>query len=131
MICLLLGKEHLRTSRVGVAKFIAKYSETRSLIHKPGLGHPSKITPEMKAIVGVRIREDNEALQNLLGCFAVSSYKLHLHALTSYQHKSCTPLEKTLEKMIACCYILYNQVLKKIKIAVRISSRMAVIMTKI
>ena len=77
-----------------MAKFIAKYSETGSLIRKPGSGHPSKITPEMKAIVGARMREDNEALQYLLGCFAVSSYKLHSHTLTSYQHKSCTPLKK-------------------------------------
>ena len=67
MICLLLRKEHLRISRVGVAKFIAKYSETGSLIHKPGSGHPSKLTPEMKAIVEARMREDNEALQYLLG----------------------------------------------------------------
>ena len=91
MICLLLGKEHLHTSRVAVAKFIAKYSETGSPIRKPGLGLPSKIIPEMKAIVEVRMREDDKALQYLLWCFAISSYKLHLHALTSYQHKSCTP----------------------------------------
>ena len=62
MICLLLAKEHLCTSRVGVAKFISKYSETGSLIHKPGSGYPSKITPEMKAIVEARMREDGFAV---------------------------------------------------------------------
>ena len=60
MICLLLQKEHLRTSRVGVAKFIAKYNETGSLMRKPGSGRPSKITPEMKAIVEAKMREDDE-----------------------------------------------------------------------
>ena len=66
-ICLLLRKEHLRTSRVGVAKFIAKYNETGSLMRRPGSGCPSKITPEMKEIVEAKMREDDEA----------TAYQLH------------------------------------------------------
>ena len=66
-IYLLLRKEHLRTSRVGVAKFIAKYNKTGSLKRRPGSGHPSMITPEMKAIVEVKMREDDEA----------TAYQLH------------------------------------------------------
>ena len=67
MICLLLQKEHLHTSRVGVAKFIAKYNETDSLILRPGSEHPSKITPEMKALIEVKMRVDDEA----------TAYQLH------------------------------------------------------
>ena len=70
------SKEHLRTSRVGVAKFIAKYNETGSLMRRPGSGHPSKITPEMKAIVEAKMREDDEA----------TAYQLHsLLVLNQFQ----------------------------------------------
>ena len=44
-----------------MAKFIAKYNKTGSLMHRPGSGCPSKITPEMKAIVEAKMKEDNEA----------------------------------------------------------------------
>ena len=67
MICLLLRKEHLHTSRVGVVKFIAKYIETGSLTRTPGSGCPLKITPEMKSIVEAKMREDNKA----------TAYQLH------------------------------------------------------
>ena len=67
---LLLQKEGLQTSRVGVAKFIAKFDSTGSFARKPGSGRPSKITPAMKEIVEAKMREDDETtahqLHNLL-----------------------------------------------------------------
>ena len=57
---LLLQKEGLQTSRVGVAKFIAKFNSTGSFVRKPGSGRPLKITPEMKEIVEAKMREDDE-----------------------------------------------------------------------
>ena len=94
-ICLLLRKEHLRTSRVGVAKFIAKYNETGSLMRRPGSGHPSKITPEMKAIVEPKMREDDEA----------TTYQLHaLLILNQYKNSPslshCTWLDFSLQCLL-------------------------------
>ena len=62
-----IRKEHLRASRVGVAKFIAKYNKTGSLKRRPRSGCPSMITPEMKAIVEAKMREDDKA----------TAYQLH------------------------------------------------------
>ena len=52
---------------MGVAKFIAKYNETGLLMHRSGSGHPSKIMPEMKAVVEAKMREDDKA----------TAYQLH------------------------------------------------------
>ena len=56
----LLREEQLRASRVGVAKFIARFRETNSLSRKEGSGRPSSITPAMQAIVEDKMREDDE-----------------------------------------------------------------------
>ena len=58
-ICRLL-EEGLRASRVGIAKFLKKYQETGSIAGRPGLGRPSKITAEIKALVEQKMREDGE-----------------------------------------------------------------------
>ena len=69
----LLQQEGLQTSRVGVAKFIAKFNATGLVSRKPGSGIPSKITAEIKAIVEAQMREDDET----------TAYQLHSLLLTS------------------------------------------------
>lgn len=68
----LLQQEGLQTSRVGVAKFIAKFNATGLVSRKPGSGRPTKITAEIKAIVEARMREDDET----------TAYQLHSLLLT-------------------------------------------------
>ena len=62
----------MQAFRVGVAKFISKFVETGSLTRKPGSGRPSKITPEMKAIVEARMRDDDETFAYQLHALLVS-----------------------------------------------------------
>ena len=59
-ICRLLREEGLRTSRVGMHKFLQKYKETRSIERRPGCGRPTKMTPAVKALVERQMREDDE-----------------------------------------------------------------------
>ena len=68
----LLQQEGLQTSRVGVAKFIAKFNAIGLVSRKPGSGRPTKITAEIKAIVEARMREDDET----------TAYQLHSLLLT-------------------------------------------------
>ena len=63
----LLCQENLKVSRVGVAKFLKRFVETRSLSRKPGLGRLPSITPEMKALVEAKMREDDKT----------TAYQLH------------------------------------------------------
>jgi len=68
-ISLLLLNEGLKASRVGVAKFIARFEATGTvaLHRKPGSGRPSKITAEIKEIVEEKMQEDDET----------TAYQLH------------------------------------------------------
>ena len=59
-ICHLLSEDGLRTSRVGIHKFLQKYKETRSIERRPGCGQPTKMTPAVKALVERQMREDDE-----------------------------------------------------------------------
>ena len=52
----LLEEEGLHASRDGVAKFLKKFQQTGGIAHRPGLGHPSKITAEIKALVEQKMR---------------------------------------------------------------------------
>ena len=63
----MLGKENLQCSRVGVYKFLKLYNATRSISRKVGSGRPSKITAEIKQLVEVQMRIDNET----------TAYQLH------------------------------------------------------
>ena len=56
----LLREEDLRTSRVGMHKFLQKYKETRSIERRPGCGRSMKMTPAVKALVELQMREDDE-----------------------------------------------------------------------
>ena len=49
-----------KTTRIGVAKFIKKFTSTGSIERTPGSGRPSKITQEIKRIVEEKMREDDE-----------------------------------------------------------------------
>ena len=59
-ICRLLRKEGVRSSRVGIHKFLQKYRETKSIVRRPGSGRPTKMTTEVKALVEQKMREDDE-----------------------------------------------------------------------
>ena len=56
----LFREEGLRTSHVGMHKFLQKYKETKSIERRPGCGRPTKMTPAVKALVERQMREDNE-----------------------------------------------------------------------
>ena len=71
-IAKLLQEEKLKASRVGVAKFLRKFEETGSIGRRPGLGRPSKITAEIKALVEDQMRKDNETTAYQLHGFLVS-----------------------------------------------------------
>ena len=60
IISRLLGEEGLHAGRVGVAKFQKTLQQTDSIAHRPGSGHPSKITAEIKALVEQKIRSADE-----------------------------------------------------------------------
>ena len=59
-IAKLLREEGMQVSRRGVDKFIQRYRQTGTIARKPGSGHPSKITSEIKAIVDEQMRTDDE-----------------------------------------------------------------------
>ena len=71
-ICLLLQKEQLSVSCVGIAKFLTKYEETGSIARTPGSGRPSKITAEIKALVEAKMQEDDETTALQLHALLVS-----------------------------------------------------------
>ena len=71
-ICLLLQKEQLSVSHVGIAKFLSKYKETRSIARTPGSGRSSKITAEIKALVEAKMQEDDETTALQLHALLVS-----------------------------------------------------------
>ena len=45
-IAKLLREEKLKASRVGIAKFLKKYTETGSIGRRPGSGRPTKVTAD-------------------------------------------------------------------------------------
>ena len=55
-----LAEEGLVATRQGLAKFIRCFKETGSIKRCPGSGRPSKVTPEVKAVVEAQMREDDE-----------------------------------------------------------------------
>ena len=59
-IARLLLEEDIVASRVGVAKLIGRYQQTRTIVRHPGSGRPTVITPEMKTIVEEQMRSDDE-----------------------------------------------------------------------
>ena len=55
-----LADEGQRATRQGIAKLIKRLNETGSFERRPGSGRPSKITPQMEAIVEAQMRQDDE-----------------------------------------------------------------------
>ena len=51
-IAKLLREEGLKASRVEIIKFLTKFQETGFIVRRLGSGRPSKITTEIKRIVG-------------------------------------------------------------------------------
>ena len=60
-----LTEEGLVTTRQGLAKFIRRFKETGSMKRCPGSGRPSKVTPEVKAMVEAQMREDDQTTVQL------------------------------------------------------------------
>ena len=56
----LLQEEGLIASRVGIYKFLRKFSETGSIARRQGSGRPTMITAEVKRVVEQKMREDDE-----------------------------------------------------------------------
>ena len=78
----LLHKENVKASRVGIAKFIKKYQETRCLSRLPGSGRPSKVTAEIKAMVDQKMREDDETTACQLHAMLVDrGYRISLRTV--------------------------------------------------
>ena len=81
-ICHLLHQEKLKASRVGIAKFIAKYEQTGCVARVPGSGRPSKITAEIKAIVGEIMHKDDETTASQLHATLLArGYKISLRTV--------------------------------------------------
>ena len=59
-ISLMLRKEGLTASRYGILKFLKKFKETGSIARRPGSGRPTKITPDMKALIDRQMDSDDE-----------------------------------------------------------------------
>lgn len=71
----LFDEDHILVSRVTVWKFLRNYAKTQNLARKEGSGRPSKVTPEVKAIVEHHMKVDDE----------MTAYQLH-KVLTDYGH---------------------------------------------
>ena len=56
----LLKEEGLNASVSGILKFLKKYRKSGTIGRAPGSGRPSKITPEMLAIVDEQMEKDDE-----------------------------------------------------------------------
>ena len=55
-----LWEERLKASKWGIAKFIECFKADRVLTQRLGLGRPSKVTAEVKAIVEAQMRQDDK-----------------------------------------------------------------------
>ena len=81
-IAKLLREEKLKASRVGIAKFLKKYTETGSIGRRRGSGRPTKVTAEIKAIVEEKMREDDETTATQLHSLLISrGYNLSLRTI--------------------------------------------------
>ena len=56
----LLRAEDIRATRVGIWKFLVRYSRTQCLLRKEGSGRPTKITEEVRDIVEHQMQKDDE-----------------------------------------------------------------------
>ena len=73
-ICKLLSEEGLKASRVGIDKFLKKFSDTGCIGRRVGSGRRSKITREIKAIVDRQMALDDETTT------------IQLHAILTNKH---------------------------------------------
>ena len=55
-----LADEGLHPTQQGIAKFIRRVEGTGSFERQPGSGRPSKVTPQVEAIVEAQMRKDDE-----------------------------------------------------------------------
>ena len=70
-IASLLLDEDIVASRVGIAKLLRRYEETRTIVRRPGSGRPTVITPEIKTFVE-KMREDDETTAEQLHSLLIS-----------------------------------------------------------
>ena len=73
MNCLLLWREGLQASHVGIVKFIERFNKTGSLSRKPGSGRPSKITTKIKAFVEAKMQKDETTAYQLHAMLRISN----------------------------------------------------------
>ena len=77
-----LSQEGLTATRQGLAKFLRRVEETGSLERRPGSGRPSKVTPQVMAIVEVQMQRDDETTATQLRALLLrKGYKLSLSTL--------------------------------------------------
>ena len=78
----ILEEEGMRASRRGIAKFLKKYKDTRTVARHPGSGRPSKVTNEAKKIIEEQMRADDETTAHQLRrLLASKGYELSLHTV--------------------------------------------------
>ena len=77
-------EEQLKDLHVGVAKYIARFMETQSLSRKEDAGRPTSITPEMQAIVEVKMHEDDKTTAYHLRTLLLS------HGYSYHQQEDCS-----------------------------------------
>jgi transposase len=78
----LLREEKLKARRVGIAKFLKKYEETGSIGRRPGSGRLTKVTAEIKAVVGKQMRKDDETTATQLHALLTSrGYSISLRTI--------------------------------------------------
>jgi transposase len=71
-IAKLLQEEQLKTSRVGVAKFLKHFEDTGATARRPGSGQPSKVVVEIKRVVEEQMQKDDETTAHQLHQLLVS-----------------------------------------------------------
>ena len=81
-IALFLAREGIIVSKTGVAKFIARYLATGSIVRQPGSGRKTVISPEIKRIVEDQMRADDETTASQLHVILTRlGYKLSLRTI--------------------------------------------------
>ena len=77
-----LAHEGLTATRQGLAKLIRRVEETGNLERRPGSGRPSKITPQVKAIIDDQMKRDDETTATQLrGLLLTEGYNLSLSTI--------------------------------------------------
>jgi len=97
---------------VGVAKFLKRFVETRSLSRKPGSGRPLSITPEMKALVEAKMREDDETTAYQL-CALLLSHGYNISRRTVLRCRS--QLGWTFRSSVYCQLIRHANNVKRLE----------------